>query len=117
MKKIRRKLVGLITFMPFTLLGILLVDFIIYPKELLAGKCLEHVQAVTLLWIIGLLIYYFFHLFRETVFDGEKRILWAVALLVGNVVTMPIYWYRHIWQANYHKKRYHHDDGTPIIGF
>lgn len=117
MKTTMKKLVGLITFMPFTLLGVLFIDFLVYPKELLADKYLEHVQACTFIWIIGLLAFYFIHLFRTRIIDEEKRVLWAIVLLVGNVVTMPIYWYRHIWQPVYHKKGIHNEDGTQIIGF
>ena len=112
-----KKLVGLITFMPYTLLGVLFIDFLVYPKELLAGKCLAHVQICTLLWIIGLLAFYLVHLFRAKIVDGEKRMLWAIVLLIGNVITIPIYWYRYIRQSTPPSKGFHNEDGTQIIGF
>lgn len=117
MKKPTKKLLGLITLMPYTLLGLLFIDFLIYPQELLAGKWLTHVQVGSLLWIVGLLAFYFHHLYRVKQVDVEKRILWAVVLLIGNVFTMPIYWYKYIWHQKQSTKVFLNEDGSQIIGF
>jgi heme/copper-type cytochrome/quinol oxidase subunit 2 len=52
----------------------------------------------TALWMLGLAIFYFVHVFRNHQIEMDKRILWAVILFVGNAFAMPIYWYLYIWR-------------------
>ena len=49
---------------------------------------------------MGLYIFYLVHIIRNQYFDNEKRILWIVVLFVLGGITMPIYWYIHIWKNN-----------------
>jgi hypothetical protein len=37
------------------------------------------------------------HLFKSGRVPQDKRALWAVVLLLGNIVAMPFYWYFYIW--------------------
>ena len=117
MKKPTKKLVGFITLIPYALLGVLFIDFLIYPQELLAGKWLTHIQVGSLLWIVGLLAFYLHHVFRVKQFDAERRTLWAIVLLIGNIFSMPIYWYKYIWHQKHQAKAMLTEDGTQIIGF
>jgi len=117
MKKLAKKLVGFITLVPYTFLGLLFIDFLIYPQELLAEVYLNHVYVGTLLWIVSLLVFYLIHLFRIKRLDTERQILWAIVLLFGNVLAMPVYWYRYIWHQSHQPKIIKNEDGTQIIGF
>lgn len=103
--------------MPFSLLGLLFTDYLIYPQELLAEKCLMHIRIGSLLWIVSLIAFYLIHLKGMKSFDQERKLLWAVVLLVGNVFSMPVYWYRYIWQVQHQKTFFQNDDGSQIIGF
>ncbi len=52
----------------------------------------------TALWMLGLTILYLVHVLRNHQLETNKRMLWAMILLVGNVFAMPIYWYLYIWR-------------------
>ena len=117
MKKSSKKLVGLITLMPYSLLGLLFIDFLIYPQELLAEKSLTHLQVGTGLWIVSLLAFYLHHVFSTKSIDKERRLLWGIVLLLGNVFAMPIYWYRYIWHQQHQPQIIRNKDGSGLIGF
>ena len=47
--------------------------------------------------ILALTIFYVVHLFRTDRVRQDKKALWAVVLLLGNVLAMPVYWYFYVW--------------------
>lgn len=53
---------------------------------------------LTMLEIFGLLIYYVLHLFKTDAIAQDKKALWAVVLIMGNAISMPVYWYLYIWK-------------------
>ena len=52
---------------------------------------------LTMLEIIVLLVIYIGHLFRTDRVPQDKKALWAVVLLLGNMIAMPVYWCLYIW--------------------
>ncbi|NPA41884.1 MAG: hypothetical protein GXO18_06375 [Aquificae bacterium] len=44
--------------------------------------------------------FYMIHLFGDKSLSREKKALWALALVIGIVFTMPFYWFFRIWKAN-----------------
>lgn len=42
-------------------------------------------------------IFYIVHLLKNDQLDTEKKMLWIAVLVVFNALSMPIYWYFHIW--------------------
>ncbi len=38
-----------------------------------------------------------FYLFKTDVVPQDKKALWAVVLFLGNMISMPIFWYLYIW--------------------
>jgi hypothetical protein len=46
--------------------------------------------------IVALSVFYLYHLFRNDRVAPETKPVWAVVLLMGNVFSMPVYWYVHI---------------------
>lgn len=52
---------------------------------------------LTMLEIFVLLVYYIAHLFKTTAIPQDKKALWGVVLFMGNVLSMPVYWYLYIW--------------------
>jgi hypothetical protein len=60
---------------------------IIFPLHLL-----------TMLWIMALTVFYIVNVFRNDRVDKDKKALWAVVILLGNMIAMPVYWYLYIWR-------------------
>jgi hypothetical protein len=45
-----------------------------------------------------LLVIYTVHLFKTDRVPQDKKALWAVVLVLGHAIAMPIYWYLYIWK-------------------
>jgi hypothetical protein len=56
------------------------------------------VHIFTILWIMGLTVFYMINVFRNDRVDKDKKVLWAVVLFMGSIIAMPIYWYLYIWK-------------------
>jgi hypothetical protein len=56
------------------------------------------VHLFTMLWIMGLTVFYMVNVFRNDRVDKDKKVLWAVVIFMGNMIAMPIYWYLYIWK-------------------
>lgn len=51
------------------------------------------------IWIVATLIIYLAYLFKTDHVSIKERPSWAAALIIGNIVAMPIFWYRYVWQT------------------
>ncbi|MFH0988661.1 MAG: hypothetical protein V1799_01455 [bacterium] len=47
--------------------------------------------------IIGLEIFYIITIFRNDRLQQNEKFFWAIAIFVGTIIAMPIYWYLHVW--------------------
>jgi hypothetical protein len=47
---------------------------------------------------ISIMIFYIINLFRNRTIERDKRALWVVLLVFGNIITNIFYWYLHIWK-------------------
>jgi hypothetical protein len=56
------------------------------------------VQGLTWLLAGGLLVYYFVHLAQARQVPDEERLPWALLLVLGSVLVMPVYWFFHVWR-------------------
>jgi hypothetical protein len=52
----------------------------------------------TMFVMIGLLIFYIVHVFKNPAITGDRRALWAVVLFLGGIVAMPVYWFLYVWR-------------------
>jgi len=52
----------------------------------------------TMLEIFILLAIYLTYLFKTDVVPADKKALWAVALFLGHMIAMPVFWYIYIWK-------------------
>ena len=52
----------------------------------------------TIVWTIGLLAGYLRLLFRSDRVAPENKLPWAVALVLGNVVALPLFFWRAVWK-------------------
>ena len=55
-----------------------------------------HILAMLIMMVI--LAIYAIHLVKNKYLKDEMRIVWAILLFFGNMITMPVYWYMHIWK-------------------
>ena len=52
----------------------------------------------TVFEIFALAAIYIFYLFKTDVVPQDKKALWAVVIFLGNMISMPIFWYIYIWK-------------------
>ena len=52
----------------------------------------------TMLLTVGLLIVYVVDVFKNDRIAPDKKLLWAVALFMGGIIAMPVYWYLYFWR-------------------
>jgi hypothetical protein len=109
MKKWMKILLGLATLWPF-LYMILFFLFVFSTFFFISGSAgpdsgppflfflFFAVHIFTILWIMGLTIFYMVNVFRNNRVDKDKKVLWAVVLFLGSMIAMPIYWYLYIWR-------------------
>ena len=109
MKKSTKILLGLATLWPF-LYMILFFLFIFSSILFMPGPgggesglpfffvVFIALHLLTMLWIMGLTVFYIVNVFRNDRVDKDKKALWAVVIFMGNMISMPIYWYLYIWK-------------------
>ena len=102
MGKATKLILGLATLWPplFVVIFILFVFWrgFLFPGDPQSGFLLiSSVHFITMVWICVLLLIYILNVFRNERVASDKKALWAVVLFLGNVVTMPVYWYLYIW--------------------
>lgn len=56
------------------------------------------IHIATMVEMFVLLIYYIVHLVNTTEVAANRKVLWAVILLLGYILLMPVYWYLYIWK-------------------
>lgn len=56
------------------------------------------IHLVMMAEVAVLVIFYLTHLFKTDIVPQNKKLLWAFVLLVGNLISMPLYWYFYIWK-------------------
>jgi hypothetical protein len=61
-------------------------------------RLLMAAHLATMLIMMVLLVFYIVHVFKNPALVGDKRVLWAVVLFMGNIVAMPIYWFLYVWR-------------------
>lgn len=54
---------------------------------------------------LALIIFYLVHITRNDYLDIEKKFLWTVIVITLSTISMPIYWYTHIWNEKSKKIR------------
>lgn len=55
-------------------------------------------HGLTMLWLIGLLVFYIANVFRNDRVQKDMKVLWALVLFMGSMISMPIYWYLYVWR-------------------
>jgi uncharacterized membrane protein YozB (DUF420 family) len=47
---------------------------------------------------VGLIVFYIVNVFKNERVDKDKKAVWAVVLIMGGIIAMPIYWYLYFWK-------------------
>lgn len=56
------------------------------------------IQGTMMFLVVGQLVFYLWHLLvRRAQEDMVMKLLWAMLLLFGSIITIPLYWFLHIW--------------------
>lgn len=50
---------------------------------------------------LALGIFYLVHIIQNKNLDGEKQFLWIIVLIILHGLSMPIYWYLHVWKESF----------------
>ncbi len=109
MNKTKALVLGVITIWPtvYWLFFTVTFGYIVFftakgPKEVPVIFTLAwSLGPLTILGIFALIIFYSVHLYGLETLSKSRKALWAVALVLGSVASMPAYWYLHVWKPNY----------------
>ena len=52
----------------------------------------------TIFWIVPLIVFYLYYLFKTDKVPKNEKALWAAVIIVGNMLTMPVFWFLYIWK-------------------
>ncbi|MDX1586374.1 MAG: hypothetical protein R3222_06510 [Balneolaceae bacterium] len=104
-------IVGILTFLPFiglmSLMGLLLFEILFLMlsdtpvNPLLYLSYLGYVVPIISVFVLiylSLGIFYFIHIIQNDLLDAEKKVLWITVLIILNGLSMPFYWYKHLWK-------------------
>ncbi|NQT72810.1 MAG: hypothetical protein HQ553_08560 [Chloroflexi bacterium] len=108
--KVKESVIGVLAFLPLLLLILVIALALMIPvdsfgeldKESREYRALEvlspvyYVVAVLLLSLIFNFILY--GIFKRDRVPEDKRILWAVLLVILNIFVLPVFWYHYIWK-------------------
>jgi hypothetical protein len=56
------------------------------------------VHSLTCVLNLAILATYMIHLFKSDRVSQDKKVFWAVVLLAGNVIAMPVFFYLYVWK-------------------
>lgn len=109
MKKSTKILLGLATLWPFVYMILFFVfifsAFMFMPQSgseesgpPMFFVIIVPLHLLTMLWVMGLTVFYMVNIFRNDQVDKDKKVLWAVVIFMANLIAMPIYWYLYIWK-------------------
>jgi len=103
---------GVLTILPVVIIaGLLLLGFIqvisILSSEepfmpLMYLSYLSYVIPFLFIYSVfylGLGIFYLIHIINNPLLDTEKKGLWITVLIILNGISMPVYWYIHLWKS------------------
>ncbi len=109
------KLIGILTMVPLVGYGSLFLGikylsievFTDYLQEYLLIKLLVTLLiAVTAVSGLGLMVFYINHAIRAPYFSSTIRAAWIVTIVLFNMFSMPIYFFRYVWSnAGENEKR------------
>jgi len=52
----------------------------------------------TIIYMLGLIGFYIYYIFKTDSLAKDKKALWAVVIFLGNIFAMPVFWFLYIWK-------------------
>ena len=113
MNKTIKVLLGIVTLWPIVYMVIFFVFMVLQVFSLSSGAIagepspdlfldrfflIMALHLFTMIWIFTLLIIYIVNVFTNDRVEKDKKALWAVAIFLGGMLAMPVYWYLYIWR-------------------
>lgn len=62
-------------------------------------KNMFYLHIVSMSLMVALIVSYLVYLFKSGVVPKDKRAMWAVVLIAGNMFAMPFFWFFYVWRA------------------
>lgn len=123
MGRFPKLLLGVISFWPviylFIFMGFFFIQFFTFFSTQVSSpqptnitntftlfRTLFIMHLLTMLLILTLMALYVVDVFKNERVTQDKKALWAVVLLMGGMIAMPVYWYLYIWREP-------HDPSVP----
>ena len=98
---VAKVLVGLATLWPLVYMVLFLLSFVGMATrgggQLIRFEALFLLHVLTMVWMVGLMIFYIVYLFQSKRISQDKKVLWAIVLFMGHVIAMPIFFWLYIW--------------------
>lgn len=100
-------LIGLLTFLPIAYVFFFIAFIVLTMMQMDMGETdsvsssfafmfVMHAAVMLLSWC--LLGFYIYFLVKSDQLKSDQKILWAVLLLLGGMITLPVFWYLYIWK-------------------
>ena len=99
MNKINKVVLGILSFIPLVYLVFIMMSWFMglnFETFDFIDKLHFGVMGLTFL-LIAILIA---HLFFSSSKQYDTKLLWSLALVMGNMLAFPIYWYLNVWKEN-----------------
>lgn len=110
MSKSGKLVVGIITIWPLIYIVIIFSIFLLSIPNIFSNSdpsslnliipSTTVIHFITFFLMIGLLIGYIRHVYRNNKVAPGDRLAWAAILILGSVISQFIYWYIYIWKNN-----------------
>jgi glucan phosphoethanolaminetransferase (alkaline phosphatase superfamily) len=72
------------------------------PEMMAFGTILLLVHLATIVVVIALMVLYIREIVTRDWASRSGKALWIVLLVVGSVLTLPVYWYLYVWRERGH---------------
>jgi hypothetical protein len=101
LSKPQKILLGILSIWP-----LVYIVFFVICCFVMNGHTISHISfniifvlhVLTMFLILAMIIFNIVHVLRTIKPPDDSRISWVIALLFGNMITNPVYWYLHIWR-------------------
>jgi magnesium-transporting ATPase (P-type) len=109
MAKAGKGFLGVLTLWPliyiFVFIAVVITQLTADTSDLLdpSGDSTDAVDSLllahllTMALILGLLVFYVAHAVRSPRVPDNQRVLWAIFLVLGSMIAMPIYFWLYVW--------------------
>ncbi len=98
---VTKVLIGAATLWPLAYMALFLLSFVGMAtgggQPLLRFEALFVLHLLTMVWMVGLMVFYIVYLFKTERVSQDKKVLWAIVLFMGHVIAMPIFFWLYIW--------------------